>query len=218
MPSCRAKNAELKALVERREAETEYLKAQTQGTARRRRGRRQRNLQGQGRGLGHKVKLRGDFATVHENIGTERDVGGVEEDAGDRYRQRIRARLGFDATVTDNVKATLRSPPGGDDPRSSNQTLGSSGTRKPIALDLAYADWRFMQGGNLVLGKQTQPCGVLARACSTTVITIPKAARSKFDRGMFFGNAYGWWLTEQLQRRSHCRQFRCLRPRPSGWA
>jgi hypothetical protein len=35
-----------------------------------------------------------------------------------------------------------------------HQTLGSTATHKPIGLDLAYADWRFMQGGNAVLGKQ----------------------------------------------------------------
>ena len=84
-----------------------------------------------------------------------------------------------------------------DDPRSSNQTLGGSGTRKSIGLDMAYVDWKFMQGGNLLLGKQVNPIFRPGQSLFYDGDYNPEGGAVKFDRGMFFGSAYGWWLTEQ---------------------
>ena len=46
---------------------------------------------------------------------------------------------------------------GGDDPRSSNQTLGGANSRKSIGFDLAYFDWKFASWGNLIGGKMKYP-------------------------------------------------------------
>ncbi|HEX6573273.1 MAG TPA: putative porin, partial [Steroidobacteraceae bacterium] len=191
-------NADLKALADRREAEIDYLKAQTKEL--REEGAVASNELGKVKGTdwASKIKGRGDLRYRHESITTERVVDGSIEDAADRYRHRIRARLGFDAAVTDNVKATLLLATGGDDPRSSNQTLGGVATRKAIGLDMAYADWKFMQGGNALLGKQPNPIFRPGQSLFYDGDFNPEGGAVKFDRGMFFGTAYGWWLTEQF--------------------
>ena len=190
-------NEQLKAVVDRREAEIDYLKAQT------------RDLREEGavasgeldkvRGAdwATKIKARGDFRFRHEMISPERVVSGKAEDAADRTRQRIRARLGFDAKVTDNVKVTLQLATGGDDPRSTNQTLGGSSTRKSIGVDLAYADWRFMNDAYIALGKQPYPQWRPGQSMFFDGDITPEGGSVRFDRGMLFGSAYGWWLTEQ---------------------
>jgi hypothetical protein len=150
-----------------------------------------------------RIKGRGDLRYRSENIWTERVIAATPtvpsfvDDAADRYRHRIRARLGFDFTATENVKGTLLFATGADDPRSSNQTLGGTGTRKSIGLDMAYVDWKFMQGGNLLLGKQVNPIFRPGQSLFYDGDFNPEGGAVRFDRGMFFGTAYGWWVTEQ---------------------
>lgn len=189
-------NADLKALADRREAEMDYLKAQTRDL--REEGANTSNdlAKVKGADWATKIKARGDFRYRHETISPERDVDGSAEDASDRNRERVRARFGFDAKVTDNIKSTLLFATGGDDPRSSNQTLGSSGTRKTVGIDLAFADWQFMQGGNLLLGKMPHQIFRPGQSMFYDGDYNPEGVAVKLDRGMFFGTAYGWMLTE----------------------
>ncbi|WP_200345716.1 putative porin [Halochromatium glycolicum] len=75
------------------------------------------------------------------------DAGGVVE-AGrdaflnttmDRWRARVRARLGLTAKVTNSVEAGFRLATGNEgDPISTNQTMGSYGEKYSLSLDLAY--------------------------------------------------------------------------------
>ena len=192
-----SENAELKAVVDRREAEIDYLKSQTREL--REEGAVASNEIGKVKGADWATKLkgRGDFRYRHEMIDPERVVNGQAEDAADRTRHRIRARLGFDYKVTDTLKGTLLFATGGDDPRSSNQTLGGTGTRKSIGVDMAYVDWKFMDGANLVLGKQPHPYFRPGQSMFFDGDFNPEGGAVKFDRGMFFGTGYGWWLTEQ---------------------
>jgi hypothetical protein len=191
-------NEQLKAVVDRREAEVDYLKSQTKEL--REEGAMASNEISKVKGADWATKLkgRGDFRFRHEGIESERVVSGQAEDAADRTRQRIRARLGFDYKVTDTVKGTLLFATGGDDPRSSNQTLGGTGTRKSIGVDMAYVDWQFMNGANLVLGKQPHPYFRPGQSLFFDGDFNPEGGSVKFDRGMFFGSGYGWWLTEQF--------------------
>jgi hypothetical protein len=56
-----------------------------------------------------------------------------------RTRYRIRARLGFNANVSDEISSTVRLATGdANDPISTNQTLSNTFTRKPFNLDWAY--------------------------------------------------------------------------------
>jgi hypothetical protein len=193
-----SENEQLKAVVDRREAEIDYLKSQTKEL--REEGAVASNEIGKVKGADWATKLkgRGDFRYRHEMIDSERVVNGQAEDAADRTRHRIRARLGFDYKVTDTVKGTLLFATGGDDPRSSNQTLGGTGTRKSIGVDMAYVDWQFMSGTNLVLGKQPYPHWRPGQSMFFDGDFNPEGGAVKFDRGMFFGSGYGWWLTEQF--------------------
>jgi hypothetical protein len=98
------------------------------------------------------IKLKGDLRYRHETID--------KEGSNQRYRDRIRARIGIDAKVNDTVSAGFQLATGGDDPRSSNQTLGDSAPnqRRSIGLDLAYLAWKPGNGPTtLVMGKMPQP-------------------------------------------------------------
>ena len=191
-------NEQLKAVVDRREAEIDYLKSQTKELREEGAVASNEISKVKGADWATKLKGRGDFRFRHEMIESERVVSGQAEDAADRTRQRIRARLGFDYAVTDTVKGTLLFATGGDDPRSSNQTLGGTGTRKSIGVDMAYVDWKFMNGANLVLGKQPHPYFRPGQSLFFDSDWNPEGGAVKFDRGMFFGSGYGWWLTEQF--------------------
>jgi hypothetical protein len=67
-------------------------------------------------------------------------IGG---DPPDRNRVRIRARFGFLYEVNDNTLIGFGLASGGEDPISSNQTLTDTFTRKPLDLDLAFAQHTF---------------------------------------------------------------------------
>lgn len=192
-----SQNAELKALADRREAETDYLKAQTKELREESAIATNEISKVKGADWAARIKGRGDLRYRHERLTSEREVDGTVEDAANRDRDRIRARLGFDATVTNNVRASLLLATGADDPRGTNQTLGGTSSRKQIGLDLAYADWRFMQGGNLVLGKQPYPVWRPLQSLFFDPDVNPEGGAVRFTRGPAFANLYGFWVSEQ---------------------
>lgn len=75
----------------------------------------------------------------------------------DRIRDRIRARAGFVAKVNDTIRAELQFATGGADPRSSNQTLTDTNSRKALDLDLAYAEWQATPTLKVTAGKMKLP-------------------------------------------------------------
>ncbi len=93
-----------------------------------------------------RIKWKGDFRYRYEDIS--------EDGKDDRERHRIRARTALIAQATDNVEIGLGFATGGDDPVSTNQTLGGGGSTKDIRLDLAYFKWKpnefFLGGGKYV--------------------------------------------------------------------
>ncbi|MDD5457781.1 MAG: putative porin [Phycisphaerae bacterium] len=107
------------------------------------------------------VKISGDLRYRYEYI--DEDKSGNN----DRTRNRIRARLGFDAKVNDDVDVCMRiatSEVWGDDatsgdPVSTNQTLDDAFSKKSIWLDLAYFDWHpsSIEGLNVFGGKMENP-------------------------------------------------------------
>ena len=112
-------------------------------------------------GAADRVKLDGDFRYRYERI----DVEGSDT----RSRNRIRARTNITAEVADNIDVGFGLATGGDDPVSSNQTLGGGGSSKSIALNLAYVDWEATDGLHLF-------------------------AALKFQRDWYFINAFGSYL------------------------
>jgi len=82
--------------------------------------------------------------------------GGVEP------ASKFPARFGFDAAVTDNVKATFQLASGdSNDPRSTNQSFGNSATKKSIWIDQAYIDWKlpYLAGSDVLLEQEYYSVG-----------------------------------------------------------
>jgi len=96
-----------------------------------------------------RISLDGDFRYRYEGI----DVEG----ASNRTRNRIRARANIKADLTDAVEVGFGLATGGDDPVSTNQTLGGGGSSKGVVLNLAYVDWEAVEGLHLLGGKFKNP-------------------------------------------------------------
>ena len=76
------------------------------------------------RGEATALRFSGDLRYRHESIN--------EDTIGERHRQRLRARFGLTADVTDDVRVGLTLATGGDDPVSANQTLDGGFSREEL--------------------------------------------------------------------------------------
>ena len=143
-----------------------------------------------------RVALNADLRYRHED--TSDDVvnsSGVS--TADRDRDRIRARVSARFKASDAVSFGFGIATGeGDDPRSTNQTLGDVFTRKSLDLDLAYFDWSFAQWGHLIGGKMKQPFFKPGQSLFWDSDITPEGLALTFKHGVFFGTAYGFWLQE----------------------
>ena len=195
----RTENAELKSQGEGLKADSEYLKAETRGL-------RKENAQQsadadrvKGADWATRVTLSGDIRYRYEYISD--DTLNAAPPAGvttaDRYRDRIRARFNAVARATDNMTVGIGfATTEGGDPRSSNQSLTGAFSRKPLDLDLAYFDWKFASWGNLVGGKMRQPFVKGAQNLFWDNDINPEGIAFQFNRGIWFGSAYNFWLNE----------------------
>lgn len=87
-----------------------------------------------------------DFNAVNDNGGFGGAFLNTDED---RLRGRVRARLGIDAKVTNNIKAALRVSTGHiDDPVSTNQTFGDSFRKSGVVLDRSYLQYEGINSDN----------------------------------------------------------------------
>ena len=111
-------------------------------------------------------------------------------------RTRFRFRLGAEAKVTDNSKVVFQIASGDGDPRSTNQTFTQESSEKGIYITQAYADWKFMDGANLLLGKQPLPFWRPGQSLFWDGDLNPEAVAVTYDRGMFFGSGYAWMVQE----------------------
>jgi hypothetical protein len=97
-----------------------------------------------------KAKLSGDLRYRYETID--------QEGKNLRIRERIRTRIGLDATVTPELSLGFRLATGSPDPVSTNQTLTDSFSRKSVGLDLAYFDYHdVVRSYSIVGGKMKNP-------------------------------------------------------------
>ncbi len=98
------------------------------------------------------VTPKADFRVRHEII----DGEGMTM----RNRERIRARVGVGFALPPDVDLFVGLATGNDgDPVSTNQTLTAAFSKKPVWLDLAYADWHpgFVPGLHVVMGRMKNP-------------------------------------------------------------
>jgi len=96
-----------------------------------------------------RVGLGGDFRYRYESIDAE--------GSATRSRSRIRARVNIRADVADSIEVGFGLATGGEDPVSTNQTLGGGGTSKGVSLNLAYVNWEASEGLHLIAGKFKNP-------------------------------------------------------------
>jgi hypothetical protein len=134
-----------------------------------------------------RLKWKGDFRYRFEAI---------DEDGSDsRNRSRIRARASLIADVSDTVEAGIGLATGGDDPVSSNQTIGKGGASKDVKVDLAYFKWKGLQDSYVVGGKFSN---FLVRPGKWGLRWDgdwrPEGLGMNWDNGTFFAHGLGTWL------------------------
>ena len=124
---------------------------------------------------------------------------GIEEDfEADRRRARFRARFGFSVQIDDSLDVIVQLASGGDNPVSTNQTLGDGFSSKDISLDLAYLDWKINDNLHLNVGKIRNP---QFRAGGAPLIwdsdLNPEGLALKFDYGHVFATVAAYSVEER---------------------
>ena len=131
-----------------------------------------------------RIKFDGDFRYRYERIDPE--------GSDTRSRNRIRARANIRADVADNTEVGFGLATGGEDPVSTNQTLGGGGTSKGVVLNLAYVDWEATDGLHLIAGKFKNPLTrVGGQPLTWDGDWTPEGLALKYRRDWFFANAIG---------------------------
>jgi len=134
-----------------------------------------------------RMRWSGDFRYRFENVAIEGQ--------DDRNRNRIRARAMLQADVSDTVKVGLGLATGGQDPVSTNQTLGGGGSSKSINLDLAYFEWTGLANTAVLGGKFKQQ---QHRAGNFGLLWDddwrPEGTSIRYDDGRFFAVGLGTWI------------------------
>ncbi len=139
------------------------------------------------------IRIKGDFRYRYEGID--------EENISTRDRNRIRARAAIIAKLDDDVEVGLGFASGGDDPVSTNQTLGGGGSTKDLRLDLAYFNWGATDDLNLIGGKfkniyyRPQKHGLIWDGDYN-----PEGIAMTWTPGSFFLSAGGTWLESDQKK------------------
>lgn len=190
-------NTSLKTENEGLKAQTDYLREETKGLRKDGAVAAADIAKTRGSDWASRITLKGDLRYRYEFISDETaNAAGVQSSA-DRYRDRIRGRINVEAKATDTVLVGFGlSTTEGDDPRSANQTLGGIFGRKTLDLDLAYFDWKFASFGNLIGGKMKQPFYKPAGSLYWDNDINPEGLAVTFNRGTFFGSAFGFQFNE----------------------
>ena len=140
-----------------------------------------------------RVKLDGDFRYRYERINPE--------GSDTRSRNRIRARTNIKAEVTDTIDVGFGLATGGEDPVSTNQTLGSGGSSKGVVLNLAYVDWEATDGLHLLAGKFKNPLmRVGGQPLTWDGDWTPEGLALKYKHEWFFANVLGNYFESDTSR------------------
>jgi hypothetical protein len=140
-----------------------------------------------------RIRLDGDFRYRYEKIDAEGSAS--------RKRNRIRARANIRADLGDDVEVGFGLATGGDDPVSTNQTLGGGGSSKDVVLNLAYVDWEATPGLHVLGGKFKNP---LVRVGKQALMWdgdwTPEGFALTYKRDWLFANAIGTYLESDTRR------------------
>jgi hypothetical protein len=144
-----------------------------------------------------RIRFEGDFRYRYQPEEAKKllDNANMPADNFSRNRQRIRARAALIADLSDNIEVGLGIATGGDDPVSSNQTLGGAGSSKGLNLDLAYVDWGFTNGGNIAAGKFKNHFVDIAKSGFLwDADWRPEGIDMRYEHGAFYVAGLGTWL------------------------
>lgn len=146
------------------------------------------------------LKFKGDVRYRFDNI--------QEEGKDDRYRNRIRVRLGafprINQEVSAGIQLTTDEEKGGvADPVSGNATLSEEGSKKGIYLDLGYLDYHplAVPGLSLIGGKMKNPHIAVGDYLWDPDYT-PEGLAATYaagDRVQFLANGGYLWLMERAE-------------------
>lgn len=133
------------------------------------------------------IRLKGDFRYRYEAIEVE--------DVDDRERNRVRGRLNLIANLPSNTEVGFGIATGGDDPVSTNQTLGNGGTSKGVRLNLAYFKWAPVDNLYVTAGKFSNP---LFRPQKSQLLWdgdwTPEGVGLVWGGDVLFASAMGNWI------------------------
>jgi hypothetical protein len=133
------------------------------------------------------IKLNGDFRYRMEHID--------QQGSAERNRQRVRARASIVAQPRVGLELGLGVATGGDDPVSTNQTLGGGGTSKGLNLDLAYFKYSGLSGTSIVAGKYKN---FLVQPSKNQLLWdgdwSPEGIGVAWSSETWFANAMGSWI------------------------
>ncbi len=139
------------------------------------------------------IRWKGDFRYRYESFNIE----GLPY----RHRNRVRARAALVADINDNLEVGLGIASGGDDPVSSNQTLGGGNSTKDLSMDLAYFDWSGLSGTHIIAGKFKN---FLHRSGNNALLWDgdwrPEGSGVNWANNMFFANAVGTWIESDTDK------------------
>lgn len=134
-----------------------------------------------------RMRWQGDFRYRYENIDEEGKDG--------RNRSRIRARTHLEADLSPTLEVGVGLATGGDDPVSSNQTIGGGGSSKDVKIDLAYFNWSGLANTNITGGKFKN---FLIRPSKQGLMWDgdwrPEGLGVIWDNDFFFAQGLGTWL------------------------
>lgn len=115
-----------------------------------------------------------------------------------RNRDRLRVRAGFTAQVNDAVQARIAlATSEGNDPRSSNVTLGRSSSRKDFYLDLAHVQWQALPSVALLAGKMKYPWRRAGDSGLFDGDVNPEGLAATWQQGDFFGSGFHFFIDER---------------------
>lgn len=149
-----------------------------------------------------KVKISGDLRYRHDHQ-DDQDSSGDWVNGVDR--ERIRARLKFEAMINDQWDAVFRIASGSDEsPISTNQDLEDGFSKKDLWLDLAYFDWHptASEGLNVLGGKIQNPFYKVGKNEMIWDNDLnPEGIAGQFSRPLndsdqLFFNGGGFWVDE----------------------
>jgi hypothetical protein len=138
----------------------------------------------------NRVTLKGDVRYRGEYTDDEAVVD-------DRWRHLLRARLAIEARANDKflVGIGVATTENGN-PRGANVALDGEFSRKALDLDLGYFDWTAIAGGHVIGGKMKMPFYRPGQSFFFDNDVNPEGIALTYERGMFFGNGYGFWIEE----------------------